>query len=168
MLVSAPDRHGHGFADLEIVETRQVAANIVDRFAVESGDDVAGNHPSVAGQLSALQAGGFGGRSRTDLEDINSFCSERADQTLIESVVDVNTEYRSDVLALSDQLRHYAGDRVYWHGEADAGRGAAWAVDGGIDADQAACGIQQRSTGLAGVDGRVGLDQVFNASPAAV
>ena len=38
----------------------------------------------------------------------------------------------------------------------------------GIDADQAACGIQQRSTGIAGVDGRVGLDQVFNASPAAV
>ncbi|MCY1435061.1 hypothetical protein D9M71_511410 [compost metagenome] len=59
-------------------------------------------------------------------------------------------------------MRHHAHDGIDRHRKADAGRGARRTVDGGIDADQPPSRIEQRATGIAGVDSGVGLDQVVN------
>ena len=41
-------------------------------------------------------------------------------------------------------------------------RGPGRAVDGGVDADEAAAAVEQRAAGVAGVDGGVGLDRCFD------
>ncbi len=51
-------------------------------------------------------------------------------------------------------------DDLRGNGEARAGEGAAAGDDEGVDADQFAMRIHQRSAGVAGVDGGVGLDEV--------
>jgi hypothetical protein len=47
------------------------------------------------------------------------------------------------------------------NGEADAHVAAALAEDGGVHADHFAVQIQQRAAGIARVDRRIGLDEVF-------
>src|SRR5882762_6666362 len=54
---------------------------------------------------------------------------------------------------VGDALRAVDGN-----GEADAGGGAAGRVNGGIDADDFAARIDERATGIAAVDGGVGLN----------
>ena len=61
--------------------------------------------------------------------------------------------------AVQDVARHVDG-----HGEADAVVAAAGADDGGVDADEPAFGIHQRAAGIAGVDGRVGLDEILDSA----
>src|SRR5262249_53163658 len=46
-------------------------------------------------------------------------------------------------------------------GQADALEAAGAALDGGVDADDLALQVDQRAAGVAGVDGRVGLDEVL-------
>ncbi|OIQ66910.1 hypothetical protein GALL_515190 [mine drainage metagenome] len=60
-----------------------------------------------------------------------------------------------------DELLHHIARRGHGHGEADAQRSSAARKDGGIDADQVAPRIDQRAAGVAGVDGRIGLDEIF-------
>ena len=60
------------------------------------------------------------------------------------------------------QLRHQFAHEIDRHGETDAhvGRLGAVAEDGGVDADDLAAHVEQRSAGVARVDGRVGLEHV--------
>ena len=57
-------------------------------------------------------------------------------------------------------MGHDVFDAVDWHGEANAGVGARRRADGRVDADHLPARIQQRSTGVARVDGRIGLDDL--------
>ena len=59
-----------------------------------------------------------------------------------------------------------AVDRVDRDGKADAGVGAGRGKDGGVDADHAAGGVEQRPAGVAGIDGRIGLDDVGDLAAA--
>ena len=83
-------------------------------------------------------------------------------QTRVELLIHLDAQRRTDVLAGLYELRHHAHDGIDRHRKADAGRGARRTVDGGIDADQPPSRIEQRATGIAGVDSGVGLDQVVN------
>ena len=56
---------------------------------------------------------------------------------------------------IDDILRQFA-----WHGEADADRAARGRQDRGIDADHLAIHVEQRATGIAAIDGGVGLDEI--------
>src|SRR5208283_1347065 len=56
---------------------------------------------------------------------------------------------------------HDVAGKVGGDGEADALVAARTAVDGGVDADEPAFDIHERAAGVAGVDGGVGLDEVF-------
>ena len=67
-------------------------------------------------------------------------------------------------LAVTNQARHDAVDFIDGDRKADAGRRARRAVDGGVDADQAAGGIQQRATGITGVDRGIGLDHAADGA----
>ncbi|GCT01002.1 hypothetical protein HmCms170_01461 [Escherichia coli] len=87
-------------------------------------------------------------------------------QTRVELLIHLDAQCRTDVLAGLYELRHHAHDGIDRHRKADAGRGARRTVDGGIDADQPPSRIEQRATGIAGVDSGVGLDQVIDGRAA--
>ena len=52
--------------------------------------------------------------------------------------------------------------RLTGHGETDAFVAAAVLSDPSIDADQPAFGVHERAAGIAMVDGRIGLDEIFD------
>src|SRR5262249_23994308 len=58
------------------------------------------------------------------------------------------------------QLRHDLLRQVDGDGESDADVAAATAEDRRVDADDLALGVEQGTAGVAGIDGRVGLDEV--------
>src|SRR5690606_24306841 len=60
-----------------------------------------------------------------------------------------------------DQLVHDLPDHVDGNSEADADVAAGRTDDGGVDADQVAVQIHQRPARITGVDGSVGLNEVF-------
>src|SRR5262249_39293784 len=62
--------------------------------------------------------------------------------------------------AVRDQLGHDAARRVDGNGEPYAHRAARGAVDHGVDADDLAAAVDERPPRVAGVDGRVGLDEL--------
>ena len=67
--------------------------------------------------------------------------------------------------AFEDIARHVDGN-----GETDALIAAATTDDGGVNADETAFHIHERATGVTGVDGGIGLDEIFvaiEAKPAA-
>ena len=61
---------------------------------------------------------------------------------------------------LLSQLREQLLGEVDRDGEADADVAAAAAEDRGIDADHLAAEVEQRTAGVARIDGGVGLDEV--------
>ena len=63
-------------------------------------------------------------------------------------------------LAALDELVAHAHGGVDRYGEPDAAVGAAVGVDRGVDADEPAARVDECATRVAGVDGRVGLDDV--------
>ncbi len=87
-------------------------------------------------------------------------------QTRVDLLIHLDAQCRTDVLAGLYELRHHAHDGIDRHRKAYAGRGARRTVDGGIDSDQPPSRIEQRATGIAGVDGGVGLDQVIDGRAA--
>ncbi len=64
------------------------------------------------------------------------------------------------VVALGDQLGHYSVHGVGGDGEADPRRGPRGADDLSVYPDDPPLQVQQRPAGVAGVDGRVGLDRL--------
>src|SRR5882762_5608674 len=66
--------------------------------------------------------------------------------------------------AVCDEVARDVFRRVYGNGEADAGGGAAGRVNRGVDANDFTMRIDERSAGIAAVDGGVGLDGFVNES----
>src|SRR5713101_1175909 len=64
--------------------------------------------------------------------------------------------------SFADQVLRNLLGQIDGDGEADAGRRAARGKNGGIDADHFAVRIQQRPARIASIDGRVGLNGVFD------
>src|SRR5690606_7443308 len=106
------------------------------------------------------------GGSAADAQNDNTVHIQHAGQTVIEFAIHRNAQRRTDILAAADQLRHDAVDGIHRYGEADTCAGAARAVDGGVDADQAASRIKQGAAGIAGVDGCIGLNQIVDNTAA--
>src|SRR6185503_21121732 len=67
-----------------------------------------------------------------------------------------------DVTGLDDLIHHRARD-VHRHGETIAGVVARGALDRAVDADHFAARIHERTTRVARVDGRIGLNEILNA-----
>ena len=63
--------------------------------------------------------------------------------------------------AVLDQLRHDRRHHVARYREADADVAAGGRENCGVDADQLAAQIHQRATRIAGVDRRIGLNEIF-------
>ena len=68
--------------------------------------------------------------------------------------------------SLGEDLVHHAAHEVHRDRETDAFHAEILREHRGVDADQLAVGIDQRATGVAHVDGRVGLDEVLEGRDA--
>ena len=67
----------------------------------------------------------------------------------------------NDFMFRSDEHVVDVGDDVGGHGEADTLRTHGLGIDGGVHADDLAGHIDERAAGVAGVDGRIGLDKAL-------
>ena len=129
----------------------QVVA-ILDGAAVDGGDDVAG--------LDAALVGGPAGLHLLDehavLESVDAI--DGAGEAGAERDADRPAR---DFVAGADEVVVDGDDGVGRHGEPDALVAGGLRVDGGVDADDFAVHVEQRSAGVAGIDGGVGLDEVL-------
>ena len=75
-----------------------------------------------------------------------------------------DAEVRSQHAALRDELRDDAVDGVDGDGEPDARGDTAGADDRGVDADESPGTVEEWAAGVSGIDGGVGLDEVFDVS----
>src|SRR5580765_3348245 len=126
------------------------------RAALEGEDDVTGLQPGRGGRALGVHGGFAVDRTGGDLDALAGV-----------ALVQVDTDDGVLGLAGADELLGGAADLVARDGEADAdvaglggAVGARDARDGAVDADHPALHVQERTAGVAGVDGSVGLDRV--------
>ena len=79
---------------------------------------------------------------------------------LVGDLLDAHAEPAAAQFAELAELIDDADDRLRGHREADADRAAGRRDDRGVDADHFAVDVEQRTAGIAAVDGGVGLDVV--------
>ena len=70
----------------------------------------------------------------------------------------LHTQRRMAKVSVFNQAGYNLFDDINGYGKADAYRAAAGRVNRRVDADHTPMCVQQRAAGVAGVDGRVGLD----------
>jgi hypothetical protein len=139
------------FAGLFLADQHLEFAGIADLLAVDFGDDVA----DLAGRLclrenrvppASRSAGGIG--------FVEEFRVVRSD------IRDANADVAVADLAVTDQSLDRGLDDLRGNREAHAGERSGRRDEEGVDADQFAARVDQRAAGVAGVDGRVGLDEL--------
>ncbi len=126
-----------------------------------------GRHHHVA----RLQPGCGGGRAGQHAGDQRTagFAQAQALRDLRGQVLDFHAQRAAHHHALGDQLLDHVAGEVGGNGQAQAdvaGHAALRVEAGGIDADQLALQVDQRATGVARIDRRIGLDEVLVAQPA--
>ena len=140
-----------------------------DLLAVEGDDEVAAEHDgrvALVGALgAAVEAGFFGGAAGQDTLDEDAVVGGQADllgDVGADGEGDDVERGAADAAVFGEVVDHGLGG-VDGDGEADAG-GLVGAVGGdeGGDADDLAARVEQRAAGVAGVDGGIGLDGVFD------
>ena len=141
-------RSGPAAGDL----VHQIVA-VLDRAAVDGGDDVARLEPALVGWAAGLNFL----HQHAVLEAVDAI--DGAGQSLVRNWMPMEPR-----VTLWLGLIEIVVDRdhgVRRHGEADALVAGRLRVDGRVDADYFAVHVQQRAAGVAGIDGRVGLDEVL-------
>src|SRR5581483_2142151 len=149
----AQDRQLCDVADAKQADLVAEIARAADRNLADLGDDVAD-----------LQTCPLGCRSRLNLG--NECACLLTGQThrlgeLWRQILGHDAKLSSPNLTEFHELVHHVTDHVGRNSKADADIAAAWTDDGGIDADQFASQVDQCAAGIAGIDRRVGLDEVF-------
>src|SRR5262249_41171138 len=125
-------------------------------FAVDGGDHIARLQAAFAARGIWLDgfnkhAGGGG---------VPFFLEPRADVGGL-NVDDADTHVAAGDFAVLDQRMHDVLGVVGGNGESDPVVAAGARCDGRVDADDFALEIDQRSAGVAGIDGGIGLQKVF-------
>src|SRR5262245_39159031 len=154
----AEDAHADGVAHFEAFEQVEHIVAAADLLVGDGGDGV---EVQPAGFVAAdiLQAGLGGGAARLHILDDYAL-EAKLHGPLIRR--ELNAGQAGTLhLAEVDQLRHDAADIVHRDGEADAGRRPRSAEDGGVDANEPAAAVKQRSAGVPRIDRRVGLDHAL-------
>ena len=142
---------------------------LVDFLAVDGHDEVAAQHdggvPHVSLLVAAAQAGSLRGAAWNYLLNQNSVIRGKAHlrgQIGTDGVIDDAQRGPLDA-SIAGQVGQYGLRRVDGNGKTDTGAlVGAVGGDHGVDADDLAVRVQQRAAGVAGVDGRVGLDGVLD------
>src|SRR4051794_17305300 len=154
-LAAADHAERGGAADGRILDFARQLAAVGDRLAVEADDDVAGSQAGAGGPGGPCESGGhWRSELRRRSSDLfGQLSRERSDFNI--------ANRPAPHLAVFLQLAEHLASEVAWHGEPDALVAAALAVDGGVDPDQLTARVDQRASRVAGIDGRVGLDEVL-------
>src|SRR3954453_19002221 len=131
-------------------------AHVLHGLAVHRDDDVA-----------RLDAGGLGGG--VVVGNVLHYHAPDLGQPDVLGVVDGhvrdgNAERGAVHPARLDELGHDGADQVHRDGEAVARVESGLAGDGRVDPDDLAADAHQWAPGVAGVDGRIGLDKVLDAA----
>src|SRR6266481_1443913 len=122
---------------------------LLDVLAVELDHDIAGLDPRGFRRTLVLDAGDQGAARGLDVEAFGD---------LIGDLLDADAEPAAAKLAELPELIDHADHRLRGHRKADADRAARGRDDQRVDADHFAIEIEQRTTGIAAVDGGIGLD----------
>src|SRR3954454_22210115 len=147
-LAVAPDLDGHHVAGGLALDAGRHVGRVVDAPAVDADDDVAGLQAAARARPAGLHRaddGAVGLRRR-------GAAGRHAEVRPVD---------RLALLQARDDLAH----RVRRHREADAHvavAGLAGRRDLGVDADDARAEVEERAAGVAGVDRRVGLDDLVD------
>ena len=151
LLVVAPDGDGDLLADVGLGDDARQRAHLFDVLIVEFQDDVAVVDTGLVGGATVVHAGDHGAG---DVLQADRFGDVGGD------LLDADAKPSAAGMAVFAELHHHALGEVGRDRKADADRAAGGGVDGGVDADDVAVHVEQRATGVAAVDGGVGLDEV--------
>src|SRR5262245_58596180 len=152
----------HGVSHVVALQDGGQVIRRADRLAVHGPNDVAGDDRSVRRPLGAPQARGLGGRAARHVHHHDSFHPEPFPHEAVDALVEAYPQLRMADAAVADELRDDSVHGVDGHGEADSRVRARGAVDRGVHADQPARAVEQRTAGVARVDGGVRLDDVLD------
>src|SRR5437899_2841130 len=151
LLALADDDHVDFLADRRVGDDARQILRVLDLLAVELDDDVAGLDAGGLGRPPVVDAGNQRAAGRLDVEAFGD---------LVGDLLDPHAEPAAAQFAELPELIDHAGHRLRRHREAEADRTAGRRDDQRVDADHLAFEVEQRSTGIAAVDGGVGLDVV--------
>src|SRR5215813_13082 len=133
----------------------------MNRRAVDRNDKVVGP-----------QSGAFGGRALFNARDHRALrvCGAERLGDIGSEVLDRHTDAAALDLAVADQLVHHLARHVNRYREADADISSGWGNDRRIDTDNPALHVDKRTTRIARINRRIGLDKIlvtFDARTAA-
>src|SRR5207247_7967939 len=134
-------------------------AGIVHRLTVNPGDGVA-----------SLQARLRTGRIRFNLRDQGAFGLLHVEEARVlrGHIVDSDPDVAVADFAVLDQVVHGWADDLSWNGKACAGKRSGARNQKGVDAYNFTVRINQRSAGVTGIDGRIGLNELAALAAVAV
>ena len=126
-----------------------------DLVAVDLGDEV-----------GRLQLGARGGRAGIDAGQQRAFAraeAELGDDALVHARGKRDAEEAAHGRPALEQAADGVAQQVAGQGEADSAVGAGGRGDLHVDADELAMDVDERAAGVAGIDGRVGLQVILEA-----
>ena len=169
LAVAAQDGDADYVAGLVLVHDGADVLRIGDLLAVDGDDEVAAEHDGrvadVGLLIAAVQAGALGCSAGNDALDEDAGIGGEAhlrSEVGADGVGD-DAERRAADPSVACEIGEDGFGGVDGNGEADAGAlVGAVGGDHGVDADDFAVRVEQRTAGVAGVDGGIGLNGVFN------
>ena len=126
-------------------------ALVVDLLAVDRRDHVALTHPRAGGRAVRIDVG--------DHQPLRAGKAQAAGDVAGDRIALHPQPGPHHRLGAAQGAVDHPLDHGGRHGEADPGRRARAREDGGVDADQIAVHVHQGPARIAGVDGRIGLDE---------
>src|SRR5690606_17489783 len=128
------------------------AATVTGWFAVDAEDQVSRLQPGLLRRAVAVNAGDDDARVAFQTEGLRQLRRQR---------LYLDAQIAADHLAVLDDRAHHLQCQLHRYGETDTLRTAGLGEDRRVDPHQIAMGIDQRTAGVARVDGRIGLDEVL-------
>src|SRR5205823_15081546 len=144
-------------SDVDLVADPQQADGVAQlavglhRLPVDGGDDVTGADAGLVGRRSLDHLRHQRSHGAAEPERMGDIRGHR---------IHAHAQLAALDRAVLDELLHHAARHVRRNGEADADVAPAARQDRGVDSDQLTAQVYQRTTGVAGVDRGVGLDEV--------
>src|SRR4051812_48825116 len=151
----------HGLSGPDLFDLVGEVRKPVHLLAVNRRDDVA---EISSRKVHTSDAGPFGWGSRRSADYDHALRTQAGGDGLAGSN---DADARRWHSSLTNECRNDATDDIGWYGEADSGIGARRGEDRRCHADQPPGGVQQRSSGIPGVDRCICLNHIGDLAPAA-
>src|SRR5579871_1903921 len=169
LTMAAEDGDADRVAGLMLVHDCRNVLRALDLFAINTDDEISAEHDGLIADVSTLvaatEAGTFGSAATSDLLYEHAVVGIEAHllgEVGADGVRD-DAERGPFDTAVSGEIAQYRFGSVDGDGEANAGALiGAIGGDHGVDADDFAARVEKRATGVAGINGGIGLDGVID------